>query len=265
VYNLLDLPGKILHSLTSKYFLRLSFSGTRYNGWQLQTNAKSVQGILNEKLSLVLREDIKLTGAGRTDSGVHAKCFYAHFDSALLDSKKVEKIIYQLNSVLPSDIAIQSIIEVNAMAHSRFSAISRTYEYYIHSKKDPFLEGISFYFHRSLDFDLMNLACKLLLEYDDFKCFSKNHTDVKTYICHIFNAEWKTDKNTAVFHICADRFLRNMVRAIVGTMLELGTGNITLNDFEQIVLSRNRSMAGQSVPPQGLFLTDIKYPENIFI
>jgi tRNA pseudouridine38-40 synthase len=251
--------------VTSRFFIRLSFLGTHYNGWQIQTNAKTVQGILIEKLSLVLREPIELTGAGRTDSGVHARCFYAHFDSAQLDSKAFEKTIYHLNSLLPSDIAIQSIIPVKTEAHARFSAIRRTYEYYIHSKKDPFLEGISYYYHRALDFDLMQQACKLLMDYNDFKCFSKNHADVKTYICHIFNAEWKFDENKAVFVISADRFLRNMVRAIVGTMLELGKGSITADDFNRIILSRDRSMAGQSVPPQGLFLTDIKYPDNLFV
>jgi tRNA pseudouridine38-40 synthase len=256
---------KISYSLASRFFICIAYRGTNYNGWQIQTNAKTVQGILNEKLSLLLKEPIVLTGAGRTDTGVHARCFYAHFDYNKMDSNEIDKLVYHLNSILPSDIAVQSIFPVADNAHARFSATSRSYEYYIHSKKDPFLEGISYFYHKSLDVQKMQLACKLIIEFDDFKSFSKNHTDVKTYNCHIFNAEWKVTENQIIFEIRADRFLRNMVRAIVGTMLELGNNSKSLDDFRKIILSRDRSMAGQSVPPQGLFLIDIIYPEDIFI
>jgi tRNA pseudouridine38-40 synthase len=249
----------------SRYFIRLSYLGTNYNGWQIQTNAKSVQGILIEKLSLILKEPIKLTGAGRTDTGVHARCFYAHFDFLRLGSKEIDKTIYNLNSILPSDIAVESIFQVGPEAHARFSAISRTYEYHIHSRKNPFLEGISYYYHQKLNLEHMQKACNLLLDYNDFKCFSKNNSDVKTYICHIFDAEWKLTESRAIFRISADRFLRNMVRAIVGTMLDLGKGSIDIDEFKNIILSRNRSRAGQSVPPEGLFLCEIKYPDNLFV
>jgi tRNA pseudouridine38-40 synthase len=250
--------------LVSRFFIRIAYRGTNYNGWQIQTNAKTVQGILNEKLSLLLKVPIVLTGAGRTDTGVNARCFYAHFDYNKLDSKELDKLVYHLNSLLPSDIAVQSIFPVADNAHARFSATSRSYAYYIHSKKDPFLEGISYFYYKSLDVEKMRLACKLLMEFDDFKSFSKNHTDVNTYNCHIFNAEWKVVENQIIFMICADRFLRNMVRAIVGTMLELGNNSKNLDDFRKIILARDRSMAGPSVPPHGLFLVDIIYPEGIF-
>lgn len=251
--------------MTTRFFIRLAYLGTQYSGWQIQTNAKTIQGVLIEKMSKLLSESIIITGAGRTDAGVHAKCFYGHFDSTRLDAREVDKTIYHLNSILPGDIAVHSIIPVKTEAHARYSAISRTYEYHLHSKKNPFLEGISYYFHRSLKYDEMQMACKLLMEYDDFKSFSKNNSDVKTYLCDIYKAEWKLKEDKAVFEICADRFLRNMVRAIVGTMLELGKGNINLDDFKRIILSRDRSKAGESVPPHGLFLTDIQYPGNIFI
>jgi len=251
--------------MPSRYFIRLSYSGTNYNGWQIQLKDKTVQGVLVEKLSVILREPVAITGAGRTDSGVHAKCYYAHFDSASLDFKQIDKAVHQLNSILPSDIAVRAIIRVKPEAHARFSALSGSYEYHLHSKKDPFLKGTSYFYYGAMDIDQMKKACRILTEYNDFKSFSKNHTDVKTYNCQLYGAEWQVFGDQVIFLITADRFLRNMVRAIVGTMLELGKGTITLDDFRDIILSRNRSLAGQSVPPEGLFLTDIKYPENIWL
>lgn len=251
--------------MAARYFICISFSGTNYSGWQIQSNARTIQAVLIEKLSLILREPVELTGAGRTDAGVHASCFCAHFNSANLDLNELGKATYRLNAILPNDIAVHTIRPVTPDAHARFSAISRTYQYHLHSKKDPFLQSTSYYYQRTLKFEQMEMACGLLMEYNDFKAFSKNNTDVKTYICHIYKAEWQFDQDKAVFIITADRFLRNMVRAIVGTMLELGKGNMNLNDFKEIILSRDRSRAGQSMPPQGLFLSDIKYPENIFI
>ena len=251
--------------MLSRFFIRISYSGANYNGWQIQLKDKTVQGLLIEKLSVILREPVAITGAGRTDSGVHAKCFYAHFDSASLDFKEIDKTVHQLNSILPSDIAVQSINRVKPEAHARFSALSRSYEYHLHSKKDPFLKGISYFYHGTMDIDQMKKACSILMEYNDFKSFSKNHTDVKTYNCQLYSADWQVFGDKVIFLITADRFLRNMVRAIVGTMLDLGKGIINLDEFRDVILSRNRSRAGQSVPAEGLFLTDIKYPENIWL
>ncbi len=248
-----------------RFFIHLSYKGTNYNGWQAQSNGITVQGLLTEKLGLLIKEPVSITGAGRTDTGVHAKNFYAHFDTNKLELSELTKLAYHLNSILPSDIAIKSIIPVSTDSHARFSAISRSYEYYIHFKKDPFLEGISCYYFKTVELAKMKEACKLLLEFSDFKSFSKSHTDVKTYLCKVTQADWNATENQLIFSITADRFLRNMVRAIVGTMLEVGRGNSSLDDFKKIILSRDRTMAGQSVPAAGLFLTDIEYPEKIFL
>ena len=248
----------------ARFFIHLSYNGHKYNGWQSQLNGITVQGQLVEKVSLLLKEEVSITGAGRTDTGVHARNFYAHFDNNKLELNELDNLIHHLNSILPHDIAIKSIFPVTSDAHARFSALSRSYEYLIHFKKDPFLEGFSHQYFRPLDVDIMQKACQLLLETSDFKAFSKSHTDVKTYVCKINNASWTSIDNQLIFNITADRFLRNMVRAIVGTMLELGRGSKNLDDFRKIILSRERSSAGQSVPPEGLYLTQIIYPENIF-
>ena len=241
-----------------RYFLQLSYKGTRYFGWQRQPNAISVQEVIEKTLSTVLREDIAVVGAGRTDTGVHASFYVAHFDVAN-EIAEPEKLLYHLNRFLPDDIAIQKIKKVNSDFHARFSAVSRTYKYYISVIKDPFTTDTSYQFTVPLDIEKMNEAAKMLFEYTDFTSFAKLHTDVKTNNCKIFQAEWETENNQLVFTIKADRFLRNMVRAIVGTLLEVGKGKITVDDFREIIEMKNRGAAGTSAPPQGLFLVDIGY------
>lgn len=244
-----------------RYFIELSFKGTNYFGWQIQPDAPTVQEKLNSSLSLLLREKIEIVGAGRTDSGVHAKLMIAHFDSDRVES--LDNLKHRLNSLLPDDISVYRIYEVQSDAHARFDAESRSYIYKIFLGRDPFELETTWQIHnKDFDIDLMNEACKVLLKHKDFKAFSKSKTDVKTYECVIFDAEWVLDNNQLNFNISANRFLRNMVRAIVGTMLEIGQGDLSIADFENVILSRNRSNAGKSVPARGLYLSDIKYPDN---
>ena len=241
-----------------RYFIKLAYKGTNYFGWQYQPDAISVQETLNKALSTLLKTNIDILGAGRTDSGVHAKEMFAHFDyETEIDTKK---IVYKLNSFLPKDIAIFDLIKVHNDAHARFDATKRTYEYHIHTKKNAFESDDSWYYSLPLDVKKMNEACKILFEYTDFECFSKTHTDVNTFNCKIFEANWKQNEDKLVFTISADRFLRNMVRAIVGTMINIGSGKVSLNDFRKIIESKNRSKAGFSVPAHGLYLTKIEYP-----
>lgn len=244
-----------------RYFIELSFKGTNYFGWQIQPDAPTVQEKLNSSLSLLLREKIEIVGAGRTDSGVHAKLMIAHFDSDRVES--LDNLKHRLNSLLPDDISVYRIYEVQSDAHARFDAESRSYIYKIFLGRDPFELETTWQIHnKDFDMDLMNEACKVLLKHKDFKAFSKSKTDVKTYECVIFDAEWVLDNNQLNFNISANRFLRNMVRAIVGTMLEIGQGDLSIADFEKVILSRNRSNAGKSVPARGLYLSNIKYPDN---
>jgi tRNA pseudouridine38-40 synthase len=241
-----------------RYFLQLSYKGTRYFGWQRQPNAISVQEVMEKTLSTVLREDITVVGAGRTDTGVHASFYVLHFDVSF-EIQDPEKLFYHLNRFLPDDIAIQKIKKVNNDFHARFSAASRTYKYYISTVKDPFTNETSYQFTVTLNINKMNEAAKTLFEYTDFTSFAKLHTDVKTNNCKIFQAEWEKQGDQLIFTIKADRFLRNMVRAIVGTLIEAGKGKITIDDFRKIIESKDRGSAGTSVPPQGLFLVDIGY------
>ncbi len=242
--------------------MELSYKGTNYHGWQRQPNANSVQEVLEKALSLLLKEDIQITGAGRTDAGVHAKKMFAHFDfSRTIDAVN---LVHKLNSFLPWDIAIHKIHEVIPEAHARFDAFSRSYEYHLHTKKNPFLNDLSWEFKQNLDIEKMNRAASVLLKHSDFKSFSKSKTDVKTYICDIREAYWEQKEEQLIFHITADRFLRNMVRAIVGTLIEIGRGKMSEEDMEQIIEKQDRSKAGFSVPAHGLYLTDITYPQNIF-
>ncbi len=244
-----------------RYFIELSFKGTNYFGWQIQPDAPTVQEKLNSSLSLLLREKIEIVGAGRTDSGVHAELMVAHFDSDCVDS--LNNLKHRLNSLLPDDIVVSRMYDVHKDAHARFDAESRSYIYKIFLGRDPFELDTTWQIHnRDFDIDLMNEACKVLLKHTDFKAFSKSKTDVKTYECVIFDAEWVVSKNQLKFNISANRFLRNMVRAIVGTMLEVGQGDLSIVDFENVILSRNRSNAGKSVPARGLYLSNIKYPDN---
>ncbi|MCF6128653.1 tRNA pseudouridine(38-40) synthase TruA [Flavobacterium sp. AS60] len=240
-----------------RYFIELAYKGTNYHGWQYQPGADSVQETLNKALSLLLKTDIDIVGAGRTDTGVHAKQMFAHFD---FDNElDAPQLVHKLNSFLPKDIAIFNILKVSDEAHARFDATKRTYEYHIHTTKDVFENEGSFQFQLPLDIDKMNEACQILFKHNDFECFSKVNTDVHTFNCVIFEANWTRGGNKLVFTISADRFLRNMVRAIVGTMINIGTGKINLADFEKIIDSKDRSQAGFSVPAHGLYLTKIEY------
>jgi tRNA pseudouridine38-40 synthase len=250
--------------LKTRYFIKLSYKGTRYHGWQVQPNASSVQQILTDDLSLLLGEEIKLTGCGRTDTGVHARVFYAHLD---VNGKEVEEpdFLFRINQKLPADIAITEFLRVKEDAHARFDALSRTYEYHISRKKEVFGTELSHYLYGELDFTSMQEACTILKDHTDFTSFSKIDTDTRTNDCRIDLAEWDMAEDRLVFTIRADRFLRNMVRAIVGTLLDLGFGRISLEDFRRIIDSRDRSEAGTSTPARGLFLTGVEYPPDIFL
>lgn len=243
----------------SRYFIFMSYNGSSYHGWQVQPNSTTVQQIMEEALSTVLGETIEVTGAGRTDTGVHASFFCAHIDSNKDNLDGDMKLVGRLNSFLPKDIAISAIKKVDSGLHARFSAISRTYKYYIALKKSPFWTDYSWYLPKKLDVVSMNKACGILVRYSDFTSFSKLHTDVKTNNCAIYEAKWDVDGDMLVFTIKADRFLRNMVRAIVGTTVEVGLGKKSLEEFEKIIIAKNRCAAGQSVPAKGLFLVDIQY------
>lgn len=245
-----------------RYFAHLSFKGTRYHGWQVQPNALSVQETLEIALSTLLREKISVVGAGRTDTGVHALHYVMHFDTSekLTDCTQ---FTYRLNRFLPPDIAIRHIREVAPDAHARFSALSRTYHYHLSAQKDPFATETSFYQLVLPDMDKMNRAAQLLLDYADFTSFSRLHSDVKTNLCKIYCAEWCREKDMLVFKIKADRFLRNMVRAIVGTLLDVGKGKISIDGFKHIIEQKDRGAAGASAPAHALFLVDVEYPEEI--
>jgi tRNA pseudouridine38-40 synthase len=246
--------------LLNRFFIKLSFKGTKFQGWQVQPGKTTVQGELNNALQLILNEKICLIGAGRTDSGVHALNFIAHFDSESLGGKNTVFLVNKLNRLLSKDIIIQDIIPVKTEAHSRFDAISRTYHYLVSTSKNPFLEEFSLYFPQNLDIEAMNRASKILLAHKDFTSFSKLHGNNKTNICDLSKAEWRqVYPGILVFRISADRFLRNMVRAIVGTMLKIGTHKIPVSDLEEIIEKKDRSAAGTSVKGKGLFLTNIRY------
>jgi tRNA pseudouridine38-40 synthase len=244
-----------------RYFLFLSYKGTAYSGWQVQPGETTVQGTIEEALSVLLQDEIKVTGAGRTDTGVHASYFVAHFDSEE-STLSEEDLVFKLNSYLPEDIAASRVLYVHKEAHARFDAISRTYKYVINRRKDPFSKNESTYIRTDLNLSLMNQASEYLKDYHDFTSFSKVHTDVKTNNCVISKAKWKEGNSKIIFEISADRFLRNMVRAIVGTMLDIGSGKVAPEEIKNIIIAKNRSSAGRSVPPDGLFLTEIVYPES---
>lgn len=250
--------------LKTRYFIFISYKGTSYHGWQAQPNSVTVQKILDDSLSVVLNEKISTIGAGRTDTGVHASFFCAHFDSISPDLLLVKNLIYRLNQYLPPDISVNSLRKVFPDANARYSAISRTYKYYISTTKDPFFDGSSWHLHGNFDLEKMNKACSILYNHSDFTSFSKLHSGAKTNICRIYNAIWEETGNRLVFTIKADRFLRNMVRAIVGTMVDVGFGKKDNMEFEDIIHSKDRCRAGKSAPAKGLFLVDIEYPEEIF-
>ena len=240
-----------------RYCIEFSYSGKNYFGYQIQPNEISVQEVLEKALSTILREEIKITGAGRIDTGVYAKKIIAHFNT---EKKPGEQLVYQLNSFLPEDIAVKKIFGVRNDFHARFDATFRTYEYYIDLEKNPFTQDSAWQiWKRDLDVDRMNEACKILFEYEDFTSFSKLHTENKTNNCKIFKAYWEQNGSELKFTISADRFLRNMVRAIVGTMVEVGNGKIEASDLRKIIEDKNRNSAGTSAPAQGLFLVDVGY------
>ena len=249
----------------SRYFVFLSFRGTAYCGWQLQPGKHTVQGVLNKALSTILSTNINVTGAGRTDTGVHASFFCAHFDTTRAGIENDQQFLYNLNSLLPDDIAVSSIKRVRNDSNARFDAISRTYTYTIATMKDPFLADSAWLLYWKLDLDLLNKASAILLDHADFTSFSRLHGGNKTNICRITEAFWEEQPGKLVFTITADRFLRNMVRAITGTLIPVGRGKISLKDFEDVINGRNRGLAGQSAPAQGLSLTKIVYPDSVFI
>lgn len=246
------------NELKLRYFIKFAYNGKNYFGFQIQPNAISIQETLDKALSLLLKQKIEVVGAGRTDSGVHAKEMFAHFDyDGEIDSKYWTK---KLNSYLPKDIVIYDFINVDKEAHARFDASSRTYEYHIHTFKDVFNQEGSWYFPNVLDINQMNKACALLLQHTDFECFSKVNTDVRTFNCKITEAHWSQKGSQLIFTIKADRFLRNMVRAIVGTMINIGVGKTSIIAFEKILASKDRNKAGFSVPAHGLYLVKVNYP-----
>ena len=244
-----------------RYFIWFSYDGTNYHGWQLQPNGNTVQAELQRALSLLLREEITVTGAGRTDTGVHARQMAAHFDTDV--DIEPDVLTRKLNGVLPVDISVSKVEQVADDMHARFSATARTYHYYIHTQKDPFKRMYSLETHYVLDFPLMNEAARILLDYDDFGAFCKAGSDVKTTICHITAAQWhQTAKDAWYFEITANRFLRNMVRAVVGTLIEVGRHRMTLDEFREVIKGGRRTQAGESMPAHALFLERVEYPHT---
>lgn len=246
-----------------RYFLDISYMGKHYHGWQVQPNAVSVQQVLENALSTLLRQKTAVTGAGRTDTGVHARQLIAHIDIPQLED--LPSFRHRLNSFLPADIAVNDIKPVQNDAHARFQATEREYEYWLSTRKDPFLSDTAYQVQRIPDIELMNQAAKILLDHQDFQCFSRTGSDVKTYHCDVRKAKWEKRNHLWVFTIAADRFLRNMVRAVVGTLLEVGYGKIDLDQFNEILHSKDRTKAGASAPAHGLYLVRVSYPNNIYL
>lgn len=241
-----------------RYFITFSYDGTAYHGWQIQPHCVTVQEKLQDALSIILREKLEVVGAGRTDTGVHARKMVAHFDFQELGD--CSQLVYKLNKILPHDIAVQSVEPVAEDMHARFSARSRTYHYYVHLDKDPFLRAYSWQVYGSPDFDIMNRAAQVLMEYRDFTSFSKTHTDTRTNDCVITEARWdKVGERQWRFTITANRFLRNMVRAIVGTLMEVGRQRMSIDEMRRVIESKNRQCAGDSVPGHALFLVEVEY------
>ncbi|MDR1673402.1 MAG: tRNA pseudouridine(38-40) synthase TruA [Bacteroidales bacterium] len=248
-----------------RYFVELAYQGAPFCGWQAQSNAVTVQGTLEQALEMLLRENVRLTGAGRTDTGVHASFFIAHFDSVANDLHTKPQLIRSINSIVPKEIAVYRIYPVAADAHARFDALSRTYLYRIATAKNPFTAHLAYHLYRPLDMDKMNEAAKILTGYTDFTSFRKLHGNETTNLCNILHAQWTEDAGNRELHftIAANRFLRNMVRAVVGSMLEIGSGKRMPEDMRRIIEAKDRNAAGMSVPPHGLYLTDIAYPAEM--
>jgi tRNA pseudouridine38-40 synthase len=250
--------------MKTRYFIFISFKGTAFHGWQVQPNSMTVQKVLENALGTVLREKISATGAGRTDTGVHAMVFCAHFDSVSPDLAVKRNLVYRLNRFLPKEVSVSRIVKVRPDAHARFNALSRTYRYNVSKTKNPFWDDSSWFIHERTDISLMNEACGILLKHSDFTSFARLHSDSRTNICRIYYAVWEEADDRLVFTIKADRFLRNMVRSIVGTMIDIGRGKLNIHQFEEIILARDRCRAGKSAPARGLFLIDIEYPDTLF-
>ncbi|WP_456460373.1 tRNA pseudouridine(38-40) synthase TruA [Reichenbachiella sp.] len=246
-----------------RYFIDISYDGSNYHGWQIQNNAKTVQGVLNEALSTILRKDISTIGSGRTDTGVHAMMQMVHFDC----DKEIDplQLVAKLNSLLPLDISVNEIHLVKDEVSARFEATSRAYIYKIHQRKNPFKQGLSYHFHQLLDIGAMNACCELIKKWKDFEAMSKVKTEVNNFNCEIFTASWEKQNDEIHFHVSANRFLRGMVRALVGTMLDVGQGRMTVEEFQAVLESRDRKKAGRSVPAHGLYLRDIIYPKDIYL
>lgn len=243
--------------------MELAYHGARFHGWQVQPNAVSVQSTLEKALSTVLRRDVSVTGAGRTDTGVHARKMYAHFDSPEIQEEAIPRLITSLNRLCGRDIAIYAIHPVSSDFHARFDAVRRTYKYFITKRENPFRKEFAWHVPAPLDVEKMNEGASILLQTSDFTSFSKLHTDVKTNICRVDEALWEEDDEGYVFTISADRFLRNMVRAVVGTLVEIGRGKMNLEGFQDVINRKDRCAAGQSVPAHGLFLWEVEYPSLI--
>lgn len=246
-----------------KYFIEIAYNGKNYCGWQNQPNVLSVQEVVEKTLSILLRKDTAVVAAGRTDAGVHAKQLFVHVDMESID--EISEFVYRMNSFLPADISVNNVLPVKEDAHARFNATKRTYEYRIVTHKSPFHHDFAHRVHTVPDVSLMNEAAQILLQYNDFQCFSRSKTDVKTYHCAITFAQWEQKEDLLTFTIAADRFLRNMVRAIVGTLLDVGYGKTSLDEFHRIIQSKDRKNAGASAPAHGLYLTKVSYPEQIFL
>jgi len=247
-----------------RYFFTIAYKGTNYHGWQKQPNAIGVQQIVEEVFSIILNQKSEIVGSGRTDSGVHATNQVFQFDFSG-EQRDAEQLLYKANKMLPKDVALKHVSQVKDEAHARFDAISRAYQYHIVTEKNPFAIDQAYFFTHDLAIEKMNLAAEKLLNYQDFQSFSKVKTDVFTFNCDIFEARWKQEQDSLVFHIKANRFLRGMVRAIVGTLLEVGQNKISLVHFEDIIKAKDRNSAGRAVPAHGLYLTEVQYPKEIYI
>jgi tRNA pseudouridine38-40 synthase len=247
-----------------RYFIFLSYKGTEYHGWQKQKNAITIQGMLEETLSIVLNKNVEITGAGRTDTGVHARFYAAHFDFEH-EIKETKDFIYKINAILPADIAILDLKKVISTAHARYSAISRTYQYHVVTRKNPFEEDFAWKIQYPLDLDKMNDAANFLRNITDFTSFVKLHSNNNTNICNIHFAQWQQNEDKLIFSITANRFLRNMVRSIVANMIDIGRNKVELSQFQKAVLQFDRSLAANTAPAKGLFFTSLSYPDDIFI
>lgn len=245
-----------------RYFFEISYHGARYNGWQSQPNAVGIQAVVEGCMTKILREPVAIVGSGRTDTGVHCKQQFFHADVQNLLS---DDFLYKINAILPKDIVIHTCRNVIPEANARYDALDRSYEYYICQEKNAFNQGQVWFFHKPLDIQTMNEAAALLVGKNDFECFSKVKTDVNNFLCEIKSAYWTSEVSILCFHITANRFLRGMVRAIVGTLVDVGLGKTTLDEFRMIIESRNRREAGANVPPEGLFLVKVTYPEEVFL